>query len=85
MNFDDFITEGKVKRAAKDLQLIKSLIKTAEIDILFFKKLEITNNSARKIFSNFYDILRSILEAMSILDGYKIYSHEAFTYYLLDK
>ncbi|MCX6742587.1 MAG: hypothetical protein NTX24_05480 [Candidatus Pacearchaeota archaeon] len=29
--------------------------------------------------TGYYDILRNILEAMSSLEGYKIYSHEAFT------
>lgn len=35
--------------------------------------------------SNYYDVLRSILEAISTLDGYKIYSHEAYTYFLKEK
>ena len=35
--------------------------------------------------ANYYDVLRSIVEAISSLDGYKIYSHEAFTYFLKEK
>ena len=35
--------------------------------------------------SNYYDILRSILETIAILDRCKIYSHEAFTYFLKEK
>ena len=35
--------------------------------------------------SNYYDILRSVLEAISSIDGFKIYSHEAFTFFLKDK
>src|SRR3989344_1056087 len=31
------------------------------------------------------DVLRSIVESMSIIEGYKIYSHEAFTYFLKEK
>mgnify|MGYP001560886570 FL=1 len=32
--------------------------------------------------TNYYDVLRSILEAISSIKGYKIYSHEAFTSFL---
>ncbi|MBI5797775.1 hypothetical protein HZA98_02635 [Candidatus Woesearchaeota archaeon] len=35
--------------------------------------------------SNYYDVLRSLLEAMVLRDGYKVYSHEAFTFYLREK
>ncbi|MBN1377460.1 hypothetical protein JW949_03985 [Candidatus Woesearchaeota archaeon] len=32
-----------------------------------------------------YESLRQILEAICLIEGYKVYSHEAFTYYLNDK
>ena len=85
MKFDDFIKRNQVKKGSKDISLAKSLVITAQQDSTFFKKLEVNENSARKIMSNYYDILRSILEAISALDGYKIYSHEAFTYFLQEK
>ena len=34
---------------------------------------------------NYYDSLRQVLEAMSLLEGYKVYSHEAYYYYLKEK
>lgn len=82
MRFDDFIKEGKIRKVSKDIQLSKSLIKTSEQDLKFLDKLEITEESARKIIVSYYDTLRSILEAVAILKGYKIYSHEAYTYFL---
>lgn len=82
MNLNDFIEKGQVKRADKDISLAKSLVSTAENDLIFLKNSEIDKYSARKIMTGYYDILRSILEAISILNGYKIYSHEAFTYFL---
>ncbi len=85
MKLKDFIKKGQVKKASPDLALIKSLVATAESDLKFLKKLQINENSARKIMSNYYDVLRSILEAVSALKGYKIYSHEAFTYFLQEK
>jgi hypothetical protein len=85
VKFDDFIEQGKVRRAFKDISLAKSLIETAGSDLSFLQKLEINRNSARKIMSNYYDILRSILEAIALLDGFKVYSHEAFAFFLQEK
>lgn len=82
MSFKDFIREGIARKTTKDNLLIKSLVKTSEEDLKFISKLELTEISARKIMSNYYDILRAILEALAILKGYKIYSHEAFTSFL---
>lgn len=85
MNFEDLIKKGQVRKASKDVQLAKSLLEQTKQDIKFFNSLEINENSARKIISNYYDFLRSILEAMSAIDGYKIYNHESYAYYLLEK
>ncbi|HLD06985.1 MAG TPA: hypothetical protein VJC16_05655 [Candidatus Nanoarchaeia archaeon] len=85
MEFEDFFKEGKVRKASVDKELARSLIKTAESDLVFLKNAEINGNSARKVFTGFYDVLRSVIEALAILDGYKVYSHEAFTYYLKEK
>src|SRR3989338_1454896 len=82
MKFGDFIKNGAVKRGSADFQLAKSLAITANQDLIFLKTLEVTDNSARKVSSNYYDVLRSVLEALAALDGFKVYSHEAFTYYL---
>ena len=82
MNFDDFIKNGQVKKASPDKALIKSLVLTSKTDLSFLKNISINENSARKTMSNYYDVLRSILEAIASKHGYKIYSHEAFTYFL---
>jgi hypothetical protein len=82
MKFEEYIKKKLVRKTTIDKQLIKSLIQTAESDLIFFKESKITENSARKIVSNYYDILREILEAIANKDGYKFYSHEAFTNYL---
>lgn len=82
MNFEDFIVKGLVKKTTINLLLIKSLIKTSEEDLKFLKELKVTQISARKIMSNYYDVLRAVLEALAISKGYKIYSHEAFTPFL---
>ena len=85
MKFEDFITLKKVKVVSKDLSLIKSLIATSKIDLKFLSRLTIDDVSARKIMCNYYDVLRSVLEAMALVEGYKVYSHEAFTYLLKER
>lgn len=80
--FEYFIKKGDVRRASPDKSLVKSLIEGAEKDIKFFNNLKIDENSARKLMVNYYDILGGILEAIASIDGYKIYLHEAFTFYL---
>lgn len=82
MKFQDFLHNGLIKRVKKDEMLIKSILKTSKEDLEFLSSLEINNNSARKITANYYDVLRGILEAIALLKGYKIYEHEAFTYFL---
>ncbi len=82
MRFKDFIKNGVVRTASKDEILAKSLLKTTKKDLEFLNSLKLNDKSSRKLMSNYYDILRSILEAISSLKGYKIYSHKAFTYFL---
>lgn len=82
MNFEDFIKIGQVKKSSPDKQLIKSIIELSKSDLLFLRKVKVDENSSRKIMGGYYDVLRSILEAIASKNGYKIYSHEAFTYFL---
>ncbi len=85
MMFKDFIKKELVRRTSKDISLVKSLVNNVKRDIIFLNSLEINENSSRKIMSGYYDSLREVLEAISIMDGFKIYSHEAFTYFLKEK
>jgi hypothetical protein len=85
MNFEDFIKQKKVKRGEQDTQLAKSILETIKIDRKFLDKQKIDEFSSRRLMCNYYDVLRSIIEAIAALDGIKSYSHEAFTYYLKEK
>ncbi len=85
MNFKDCIQKGLLRISTPDRILSKSLLLTSKNDLVFLNKLDINENSSRKIMSNYYDVLRSILEAIASIDGFKIYSHEAFTYFLKEK
>lgn len=85
MNFSELLLNGQIRKASKDAGLIKSLVKTAEEDLIFLESIPLNEQSARKVMSNYYDVLRSILEAVALLEGYKIYTHEAFTFFLKEK
>jgi len=85
MDFDEFLKKGLVRKSPPDFMLARSLFSTAKKDLQFLRSLEINENSSRKIMANYYEVLRSILEAISSIDGFKIYSHEAFTYFLKQK
>ena len=85
MNFKDFIEKGQVRVASIDKALARSLIKNTKEDLKFLDTLTINEQSSRKLMVNYYDSLRTILEAIAAIDKYKIYSHEAFTYFLKEK
>jgi len=85
MKFEDFVKRGDVRKTNRDEKLAKSLISNSQKDLIFLGNLNVDENSVRKIFSSYYDVLRSILEAIVALDSLKIYSHEAFTYFLKEK
>jgi hypothetical protein len=85
MRFVDFIRRGQVRRGRKDAVLAKSLILIVQNDMKFLATIKIDSLSARKMMTNYYDVLRSVLEAMAALEGYKVYSHEAFTFFLKEK
>jgi hypothetical protein len=82
MKFEDFIEKGLARKSSRDYELSKALIAQLKIDMEFLDGLEINEKSSRRLMSNYYDLLRSVLEAISSVKGYKIYSHEAFTYFL---
>lgn len=82
MKFEDFVRQGMVKRKKVDRNLIKSIVETSESDLVFLERNKIDVVSARKMVAGYYDVLRELLEAFAALKGYRIYSHEAFVYFL---
>ncbi len=85
MNFEDFISQGKVRKGTPDIPKVNSLIETSKNHLLFLKDQKITQISAGSIFVTYYEALREIIEAICLREGYKVYSHEAFTYFLREK
>ncbi len=85
MNFREFIKKGLVRKASPDPQLLQSLKKVIENDLKYLETVTVTELSARKLIGNYYDALRTILEAMALKEGYKVYAHEPFVAFLKEK
>ena len=80
-NFEFYIEEGKVKKCSKDIELVKSLVNDAIERKKLIELMDI-NFMSKIIYENSYDVLRNILDALLLIDGYKSYSHEASISYL---
>lgn len=82
MNWNECLKKRIAKKIRTDNELIKSLRKTSENKTKSEKKLKLTPVTSASKISLAYDSLREILEALSIKEGYKIYNHECYTYFL---
>lgn len=82
MDFNDFVKQKKVFSCTVDEQKILALVKMCQNNLLAVKKMPFTNEFANIILSSAYESLRQVLEAMTLKKGYKVYSHEAYIYYL---
>ncbi|MFH1473364.1 MAG: hypothetical protein ABIE55_00565 [Candidatus Aenigmatarchaeota archaeon] len=82
MDFSECIKKRIAKKVGKDEELITSLIKTSQNKMDSENKLELDETTSSSKISLLYDSLRELLEALAIKNGYKIYNHECYTYFL---
>ena len=82
MKFEEYIAKGDVRKGERDTQKAAAMIKMSERSLATAAQIEINDTTASIIFTISYDALREILEAMCLMQGYKVYSHEAYTAYL---
>src|SRR3989344_2882388 len=82
MDFNEGIKKRIAKEVNEDKELIVSLIKTSKNKLDSEKKLELNEVTSSSKISLLYDSLRELLEALAIKNGYKIYNHECYTYFL---
>ena len=83
--FEEFIKTGKARKTQPDISLTKSLIEMSKTHLKFASEIRITEQTASPLLANYYEALREICEAICAKQGYKVYSHEAFTAYLKEK
>ena len=82
MKFIDFITNGKVRKSQPDVEQAKSLVKIAQKNFQAIQTIDLTDETSSILFSQSYESLRQVVEALCLIEGFKVYSHEAYTYYL---
>lgn len=82
MDFSECLKKRIAKEVNEDKELIASLLKTSQNKLDSEKKLELNEVTATSKISLLYDSLRELLEALAIRNGYKIYNHECYTYFL---
>ncbi len=80
--FDEYLKKGIVKIRKENVARVKSILEEAEKRLIFFNAMPISEESANYVIENMYDVLRELIEAKMLLDGYKSYSHEATVSYL---
>jgi len=80
--FKEFKDQGWIKEKTPDEARARSVIEEAEHRLKFFKDMKINESSTNYIIENMYDVIRELIEAKMLIDGYKTYSHEAIVSYL---
>ena len=81
-NFEEYLKRGIVKIRKKNIEIVKSLIEESDKRLRFYNNMPISEDSANYIIENMYDVIRELIEAKMLLEGYKSYSHEATVSYL---
>ena len=84
MIFQDFLDNGKVRKGNPDISLSKSMVNMSLNHSKTAKSIKLDDTTCSTVFTLYYEALREICEAICSLEGYKVYSHEAFTYFLKD-
>jgi len=75
MDLGECFRKGLIKKTLVDKELIKSLIEISNTKEIAVKSADITNITISAYVSLAYDSLRVVLEAICILNGYKVLSH----------
>lgn len=75
MDLNECFRKGLIKKTSIDKELIKSLIEMSNIKETAVKNAGITDITISAYVSLAYDSLREVLEALCILNGYKVLSH----------
>lgn len=84
MDWQECIKNRTIKRVSRDSELIKSLMITSRNKETSASYLEINDITYASVITLYYDALRELLEALALREGYKIYNHECYVYFLKD-
>ena len=82
LSWNEYVKQGYIRKTFANKGVIKSLMQISDNRIKIFSEMTLNQQNSSIIFSNYYDAIREICEAISLLNGYKIYSHEAIGLFL---
>lgn len=82
MDWKECVKKRIAKEITADEDLMESLLKTSNNKLESSEKLELSDITSGSKISLLYDSLREILEALAIKNGFKVYNHECYTYFL---
>ena len=83
MRLEDYERIGAIVKVTPDKKKAESLLKQSKNNLLAVSMIEINDITAGTVISTSYESLRQVIEAICLMEGYKVYSHEAYTAYLL--
>jgi len=83
-DFQNYLTTNKVREGKPDPSKAKGLMEMARSDLKRVKDEPIDGDSASYVFKNAYDVVRSALTSLMVLDGYDPYSHTVVLAYARD-
>ncbi len=76
MNYEIWIRMGALRKRQKDVDKIKSMINSAEVNAKVTKEINLTENSATLIFREIYESIRQLGDAKLWYLGYEPLNHE---------
>lgn len=82
LGWNEYINQGTVRKTISNKGKIKALIQISIDRIDTISEINLNEKNASVLFTNYYDVLREICEAIALLNGYKIYLHEAIGLFL---
>jgi hypothetical protein len=82
-SWNDCLEKNMSLNARKDMLKSKSLIETALHRIAYVNK-DLNENTANYIFEDYYTSIVELLEAMAIVQGYKVLNHVCLGFFLRD-
>ena len=68
---------NKLEKTKKDISFISQLMNSVEKRQSFIKTIQINPSSCNYIIENCYEVIRELIEARMLIDGYKSNSHSS--------
>ncbi len=82
IDWDGCKMQGLAKEVAPDFFRIKSIIESANNREKTVRLIPLNETSKETVISLWYDVVRELLEAAALKNGFKIYNHECYTSFL---